>query len=131
MVADDTGCATRAQEEKMSAHSSNITTDHDEIRRWVEARGGKPSTVKRTEKDGEPGVLRIDFPGYSGEGSLEEISWDDFFKKFEESKLAFVYQELTASGQQSNFCKLVRRTEELDEEPKTMDRSRSPSTKVA
>jgi hypothetical protein len=96
----------------MTAHSSKTTTDHDEIRRWAEARGGKPATVKRTEQGGEPGILRIDFPGYSGEGTLEEISWEDFFAKFEESELAFVYQEAKADGEPSYFSKLVRRTEE-------------------
>jgi len=30
------------------AGETKITTDHDEIRRWVEARGGKPATVKGT-----------------------------------------------------------------------------------
>jgi hypothetical protein len=98
----------------MPTRSSKVTTDHDEIQRWVEERGGKPATVKRTEKGGEPGVLRIDFPGYSGEGTLEEISWEDFFEKFEESKLAFVYQDTTADGQPSRFSKLVRRTEEQE-----------------
>lgn len=89
--------------------SAKATIDHDEIRKWVEARGGKPSTVIRTEEHGEPGVLRIDFPGYSGEGTLEEIGWDDFFDKFEEKKLAFLYQEETASGETSTFNKLVSR----------------------
>lgn len=84
--------------------------DHEEIRRWAEARGGKPATVTRTEgAHGEPGILRIDFPGYSGGGSLEEITWEQFFKKFEESKLALVYQEETADGERSNFNKLGER----------------------
>jgi hypothetical protein len=100
------------KEQDMSTHASKVTTDHDEIRRWAEARGGKPATVKQTEKGGEPGILRIDFPGYSGEGTLEEISWEDFFAKFEESNLAFVYQETKADGEPSYFSKLVRRTEE-------------------
>ncbi|WP_437758219.1 lipocalin/fatty-acid binding family protein [Sorangium sp. So ce1389] len=97
----------------MSANSSKTTIDHDEIRQWAESRGGRPATVKSTEKHGEPGILRIDFPGYSGEGSLEEISWDDFFAKFEESNLAFVYQEKTADGQPSNFSKLVSRPDNM------------------
>jgi len=92
-----------------SRAKSKMTTDHDEIRRWAEERNGHPATVKRTEKGGEPGILRIDFPGYSGEQSLEEISWDDFFKKFEESDLAFVYQDKTATGRQSRFGKFVSR----------------------
>jgi len=89
--------------------SSKTTTNHDEIRKWAEARGGKPATVKRTESNGEAGVLRIDFPGYRGSDSLEEISWDEFFKKFDEKQLAFLYQDETSSGEQSRFFKLVSR----------------------
>src|SRR5436305_8633187 len=89
--------------------SSKTTTNHDEIRKWAEARGGKPATVKRTENDGEAGVLRIDFPGYRGAGSLEEISWDEFFAKFDEKNLAFLYQDTTSSGEESRFFKLVSR----------------------
>jgi hypothetical protein len=92
------------------SREAKVTTDHDEIRRWVEGRGGKPATVKSTHKNGDPGLLRIDFPGYSGTGSLESISWDDFFKKFDEKKLAFLYQEALKSGQQSRFHKLVSRS---------------------
>src|SRR5438105_1772672 len=91
------------------AGSSHTTTNHDEIRKWAEARGGKPATVKRTESDGEAGVLRIDFPGYSGAGSLEEISWDEFFAKFDEKNLAFLYQDTTSSGEESRFFKFVSR----------------------
>jgi hypothetical protein len=89
--------------------SSKSTTNHDEIRKWAEARGGKPATVKRTESNGEAGVLRIDFPGYSGSDSLEEISWEEFFKKFDEKQLAFLYQDETSSGEQSRFFKLLSR----------------------
>jgi hypothetical protein len=89
---------------------SKVTTDHEEIRRWVEERGGRPAVVKSTRGKGdETGILRIDFPGYSGEGSLEPISWEEFFEKFDREGLAFVYQEETASGQKSNFNKIVKR----------------------
>ena len=91
------------------AGESKTTTDHDTIRRWTEERGGRPATVSRTKDGDEAGVLRIDFPGYSGEDSLEEISWDDFFDKFEESNLAFVYQDEVSSGEESRFFKLVSR----------------------
>jgi hypothetical protein len=96
----------------MSKHLSHITTDHETIRRWVEERGGKPAAVKSTHKGDETGIIRIDFPGYSGEQSLQEISWEEFFEKFEDSNLAFVYEEETSSGERSNFNKLVRRDEE-------------------
>lgn len=93
----------------MSKASTKQTTDHNEIKRWVESRGGFPATVKSTKEGDEPGLLRIDFPGYSGEGSLERIDWDAFFEKFEESQLAMIYQEELKSGEESRFCKLVSR----------------------
>lgn len=89
--------------------ASKTTTDHEEIRRWADQRGAKPATVRGTEQGDEVGIIRLDFPGYSGEGRLEEISWEQFFEKFEESGLALVYQEQTADGERSNFNKLVRR----------------------
>ena len=88
--------------------SNTSTTDHEEIRAWVEKRGGKPATVKGTgKKNDNTGILRIDFPGYSGEDSLEEISWDDFFKKFDASGLQFLYQDKTSDGKESRFNKFV------------------------
>lgn len=85
------------------------TTDHETIRRWAEERGGHPATVKGTGGKDDPGILRIDFPGYSGEGKLEEITWDEFFDKFDASGLELVYQEETKDGQKSRFSKLVSR----------------------
>jgi hypothetical protein len=88
---------------------SKTTTNHDEIRRWVEDRGGHPARVKDTERKGSPGLLRIDYPGFSGEERLEEISWDEFFTGFDENNLAFLYQEKTKDGKQSRFSKLIER----------------------
>lgn len=89
------------------AGSSKTTTNHIEIKKWVEARAGHPATVKGTQSHGETGVLRINFPEYSGEDKLQQISWEEFFKKFDESKLAFLYQDETSYGKESRFCKLV------------------------
>ena len=90
---------------------SKTTTDHDEIRRWVSERGGYPARVKGTDEKGGSGVLRIDFPGYSGEESLQAITWTEFFKGFESDKVAFLYQEETKSGEESRFSKLVGRNQ--------------------
>ena len=87
---------------------AKTTTDHDEIRRWVESRGGRPAAVRETGGGDDPGILRIDFtdePGGDDDDRLEEISWDEFFRAFEENDLAFLYQE---EGD-SRFNKLVRR----------------------
>lgn len=91
------------------AGESQRTTDHDTIRQWVEERDGHPATVKGTGNGDEPGVLRIDFPGYSGEESLQHISWDTFFDKFEDADLAFLYQDDMRSGETSRFFKFVSR----------------------
>ncbi|MFC7334069.1 hypothetical protein [Rhodocista pekingensis] len=84
------------------------TTDHDAIRRWAEARGGRPAAVAGTggDDDSDGGILRIDF-GEKEEG-LEEISWDRFFRTFEDRRLAFLHQE-EIEGHESRFFKLVRR----------------------
>jgi hypothetical protein len=88
---------------------SKTTTDHDEIRRWVEEHGGVPARVRGTGDGDDPGVLRIDFPGGTGEDKLEHIPWDEWFEKFEENNLAFLYQERQADGEDSTFFKLVSR----------------------
>jgi len=93
----------------MSSHSSRTTTSHDEIRKWAEARGAKPACVKGTGSGNDPGMIRLDFPGFSGEGSLEAISWDEWFRAFDDNGLALVYQETTADGARSNFNKLIAR----------------------
>jgi hypothetical protein len=84
-----------------------MTRKHEVIRSWTEARGGTPSTVGATRSDDDAGIIRIDFPGYSGEDSLEKISWEEWFEKFDESDLVFLYQETLADGGRSNFNKLI------------------------
>lgn len=92
------------------AGESRTTTDHDEIRRWAEARGGRPAAVQGTERgEEEAGILRIRFPGVGDDENLEDIDWDAFFEKFDESRLAFLYQDQTKEGETSRFFKFVRR----------------------
>ena len=94
------------------ASLSHTTTNHDEIRQWVEQHDGKPATVRDTGSGDEPGVLRIDFPGGAGSDRLEHIDWDEWLQKFDDENLAFLYQEHKASGEDSTFFKLVRRDNE-------------------
>src|SRR5438105_2312306 len=65
-----------------TSHTSQTTTDHDEIRRWAEERGAKPACVRGTGGKNDVGMLRLDFPGYTGEDKLEPIQWEDWFEKF-------------------------------------------------
>src|SRR3954468_22320769 len=83
-------------------------TDHEQIRQWAEDRGAKPTCVRGTGGGGDTGMIRLDFPGYSGAESLQPIDWDEWFRQFDESNLALLVQETTAGGQRSNFNKLVR-----------------------
>lgn len=87
---------------------SNVTTNHDTIRKWAEARNGKPARVKGTGGQGSADVLRIDFPGRE-EVNLEPVGWNEFFQAFEENDLAFLYQEETKEGGTSRFNKFVDR----------------------
>jgi hypothetical protein len=82
-------------------------TDHDEIRTWAEARGGRPARVKATAGKGSGGILRFDFQ--EPDEGLEEISWDEFFEIFDENDLALLEQDETAGGKQSRFFKFVNR----------------------
>ncbi len=91
------------------AGESKTTTDHEEIRRWAEEREGRPASVRGTGSGDDVGLLRIDFPGGAGEDKLEPISWEEFFEKFDEKKLAFVDQENTKDGGESRFFKLINR----------------------
>src|SRR3954469_15721029 len=89
--------------------SAQPLTEHEQIRQWAEERGGTPACVRGTGDRGDIGMLRLDFPGYSGEQSLQPIAWDDWFEKFDERGLALIVQDKTAGGQKSNFNKLVSR----------------------
>src|SRR3954452_7335776 len=90
---------------------AKITTDHDEIRNWAEERGGRPATVRRTHGKDDAGIIRIEFPDapHSKHDALEEISWEDFSEKFDNSTLALMNEEETAGGDKSNFNKLIGR----------------------
>ena len=81
--------------------SSEITTDHEKIRKWIEERQGRPAVVKGTE------ILRVDFQ--EPDESLELVPWDRFFEIFDSRKLAFLHQDTTADGKKSRFYKFVER----------------------
>ena len=81
---------------------ATTTRDHDEIRKWAEARDGHPAKV---DTGGKGGILRIDFG--EPEDNLTPIEWDEFFRIFDDRKLAFLYQDKTADGGQSRFNRFV------------------------
>jgi hypothetical protein len=84
---------------------AEVTTDHETIRNWAESKGGKPAAVERTHQGGDVGIIRIMFPKapQSKHDALTEISWDEFFKEFDERQLALLYEP------DSLFSKIVGR----------------------
>jgi ferritin-like metal-binding protein YciE len=97
-----------------------VLTDPEEIRQWAEERGAHPACVKGTGAKDDVGMIRLDFPGYSGEESLQPISWDEWAERFQERNLALLVQDTTAAGYKSNFNKLLsRETVEAEQRPKT------------
>lgn len=70
------------------------------ILRWAQERGGRPATTPGGDPN-NPRVLRINFPDY--DESLTPVSWDAWFRVFDERKIVFLFQEHTKDGRQSNF----------------------------
>ena len=87
--------------------AAETITDHDQIKKWAESRGGRPSKVQTKDAHDGSGILRFDFQ--EKDDNLEEISWEEFFQIFDDNKLAFLEQDKTASGATSRFFKFVKR----------------------
>jgi hypothetical protein len=96
--------AETATREAKADHKAKRTRDHETIRRWAEARGGRSAVVEDTQ------ILRIDFddPDGSRDAKLKPVSWDEFFRVFDDRGLEFLYQDKTADGKVSRFFKFVR-----------------------
>jgi hypothetical protein len=76
------------------------------IQRWAQARDAKPATIEGTEREGRPGVLTFDFPGWRSGGRLKPITWEEWFGTFDLRRLNFIYQEQKTNQRQSNFFRL-------------------------
>jgi hypothetical protein len=95
---------TSPDEEPEREGRSLVTTSHDVIRQWAEARGGRPATVDGTEHGDHLGVLRIEFRDPADD--LREVSWDEWFATFDQRRLNFIYQENRTDGNRSTFFRL-------------------------
>jgi hypothetical protein len=84
------------------------TTDHEFIRSWVAERGGYPAMVRRVGQEGE-GSLIINLPDDGSDDPIIDISWSDFFQRFEDQGLTFEYRPDV--GPDDTFHRLVGRRE--------------------
>lgn len=83
------------------------TTDHDEIRAWIEKHGGVPVVVRGTTNGDQFGVLSIHFG--SEDPDLEQISWEDFFDRFDGENLIFRYNNFVIPGEEELAYSLAYR----------------------
>lgn len=90
------------------------TTDEEEIRAWIEERGGVPVLVKGVEENGKesPDMLHIAFGPLVPD--MEEVTWDEFFERLENEQLALEYDDAAPREQIPDF-EFVDRERELEE----------------
>lgn len=80
-----------------------VTRSHEVIQHWAEERKATPSTTAGTEHGDHLGVLRFDFPGYDSSDKIQHVSWDEWFRTFDDRQLVMLFQEKKSDGKQSNF----------------------------
>ena len=88
---------------------TKVTTNHEEIRRWASDRGGRPVMLQHDLANPRAAELQIDLLFHKYDDRKKEVSWDDFFARFEGDQLALVYQTETEGGKLSRFARIVRR----------------------
>lgn len=75
-----------------------MTTNHEEIKKWAVENGARPAIIDQQQARGDTVGIRLNFPGKEDEELLSvsqtrDISWDEFFRIFEEEDLTFLYTE--------------------------------------
>lgn len=97
---------------------TRVLTDHDKIRDWAAARAGQPALNDPVlgSAETEP-VLCFAFGQHAYQdtdrgaqpiGGIRPIDWDEWFRIFEERRLALVVNE-DVPGQREEFHELIRR----------------------
>ncbi len=70
-----------------------VTTDHKVIRKWAKARKGWPAMIQRVTSAGVEIALSIVLPGCETGEVVRKLTWNEFFERFDQLKLTFIYQE--------------------------------------
>ena len=80
-----------------------VTVDKERMKQWIEAYHGWPA-LKISPPGLEPSSsLRIGFPGCEDREQLAIVSWEEFFKIFEQENLAFLYQDPPRSDLSTSY----------------------------
>ncbi len=93
------------------------TTDHDEIRKWVEEKGGEPAVIKGVSGSEGEGILTLVF-GQPGP-DVQVISWQEFFNTFEDNELRFRYEDPVPADEAGWDFGFEGRDEPMDENDET------------
>lgn len=94
-------------------------TDHESIRDWAAARAGFPAVVDVSAASGTQPMLRLVFDQHAYQdqdraerppnaGGVELVEWDEWFRLFDEAKLALVVGR-EVPGRRDSFHEFVRR----------------------
>ncbi len=69
------------------------TTDHHEIRQWVEKYDGHPIRLAYDSTGATTDPISIEFPNVKKdfEQNIQRIDWDEFFAIFDNNQLVFKY----------------------------------------
>lgn len=94
---------------------SVTTTNHEEIKQWAEENSGRPQIIDDKEAQADIKGIRITFKDEKQllrDDIHRDISWDQFFKIFEENKLALQYYSNYKGDDMGIAYRFVRRDEE-------------------
>jgi hypothetical protein len=86
--------------------SAKTTTNHDEVREFIEFLNGKPAAVRGTSDASGQAVLQIDL---MNDNSLDHLGWDEFFQLFDKNNLALRYVEPNNDGKIPQMFEFVQR----------------------
>lgn len=92
---------------------SKLTTDHEEIKQWAVNHEAKPEIIDEPDARGDSIGIRLDFPGkkddrFISKDLYHEVSWEEFFKVFDEAGLGFIYEQIETEKDPSMEYRFVR-----------------------
>jgi hypothetical protein len=85
--------------------SFKVTTNHNEIKKWITEHGGVPA-LSQESPDADENALRIKFDAAS---PYRDIGWTEFFDRFESDKLALSYSDYVIKGDEELSFNFINR----------------------
>jgi hypothetical protein len=97
---------------------SQILTDRDAIRQWVEARGGNPVLMDVPEGSktrtllqlafGQPAINAFGNEGPDRVGGFQLVSWEEWFAALEQGGLALMVSDDPSGGNEAEYSFVER-----------------------